>query len=89
MREWRADYAGLGLPSAPTHPIVVHDDPFRPQPRLDRDREGGMSTSVGRIREEPAVENGVKYVALSHNTQIGAAKGLVLVAEYLKHVGVL
>jgi len=89
MREWRPDYAGMNLPSAPAHPIFVHDDPFRPQPRLDRDREGGMSTSVGRVRAEPAVENGVKYVALSHNTQIGAAKGLVLVAEYLKTTGAI
>jgi aspartate-semialdehyde dehydrogenase len=89
MREWRADYGGMDLPSAPAHPIFVHDDPFRPQPRLDRDREGGMSTTVGRIREEPALEHGVKYVALSHNTQIGAAKGLVLVAEYLKTIGAL
>lgn len=89
MRAWRADYAGMNLPSAPAHPIFVHDDPFRPQPRLDRDREGGMSTSVGRIRAEPALANGVKWVALSHNTQIGAAKGLVLVAEYLKTLGAI
>jgi aspartate-semialdehyde dehydrogenase len=89
MREWRPDYAGLNLPSAPACPIVVHDDPFRPQPRLDRDLDGGMATNVGRIRAEPALEHGLKYVTLSHNTQIGAAKGLVLVAEYLKTIGAL
>ncbi|HZP40637.1 MAG TPA: aspartate-semialdehyde dehydrogenase [Candidatus Binatia bacterium] len=87
MRAFRGDYAGLGLPSAPAHPILVHDDPFRPQPRLDRDAEGGMATSVGRIRSEPAVPNGLKYVALSHNTRMGAAHGAVLVAEYLCHAG--
>ncbi len=89
MRAFRGDYAGLGLPSAPAHPILVHDDPFRPQPRLDRDAEGGMATSVGRLRAEPALRNGLKYVALSHNTRMGAAQGAVLVAEHLCHAGVL
>jgi aspartate-semialdehyde dehydrogenase len=89
MRAFGGDYAGLGLPSAPAHPIVVHDDPFRPQPRLDRDAEGGMATSVGRIRAEPALGHGVKFVALSHNTRMGAAHGAVLVAEYLCHAGLV
>ncbi len=89
MRAFRGDYGGLDLPSAPSQPIVVLDDPFRPQPRLDRDTEGGMATSVGRMRAEPALGNGIKYVALSHNTRMGAAKGLVLVAEYLKNAGLL
>jgi aspartate-semialdehyde dehydrogenase len=89
MRAFRGDYGGLDLPSAPRRPIIVHDDPFRPQPRLDRDAEGGMATSVGRLRPEPALTNGIKYVALSHNTQLGAAKGLVLVGEYLAQAGLL
>jgi aspartate-semialdehyde dehydrogenase len=83
MREFRGDYGQLDLPSAPTHPILVHDDPFRPQPRLDRDAEEGMATHVGRLRAEPALRNGLKYIALSHNTRMGAARGAVLVAEYL------
>ncbi len=89
MRHFKGDYAGLGLPSAPTRPIVVHDDPFRPQPRLDRDLEKGMATSVGRVRPEPALGNGLKYVALSHNTKMGAAAGAVLVGEYLCHAGLV
>jgi aspartate-semialdehyde dehydrogenase len=72
-----------GLPSAPRRLITVHDDPFRPQPRLDRDADGGMTTSVGRIREDTALDRGVKYVLVSHNTKMGAAKGAVLTAEYL------
>lgn len=83
MREFRGDYGDLDLPSAPAHPILVHDDPFRPQPRLDRDTEEGMATHVGRLRAEPALRNGLKYIALSHNTRMGAARGAVLVAEYL------
>jgi aspartate-semialdehyde dehydrogenase len=89
MREFRGDFAGLNLPSAPQHPILVHDDPFRPQPRLDRDAEEGMATSVGRVRPEPALANGLKYVALSHNTKMGAARGAVLVAEYLCSAGLV
>jgi aspartate-semialdehyde dehydrogenase len=87
---WRAfgsEMAALGLPSAPRHLITVNDDPFRPQVRLDRDAEGGMSTVVGRLREDPALPNGIKYLLVSHNTRMGAARGAILVAEYLTKKG--
>ncbi len=87
MREWTGDPAARGLPSAPPRWIEVLDDPFRPQPRLDRDTHGGMATSVGRIREDAVLANGVKYVLVSHNTKLGAAKGAVLVAELLRAQG--
>ena len=64
----------------------MHDDPFHPQPRLDRDADGGMTTHVGRVRYDDAVK-GVKYVLLSHNTKAGAAKGALLVAEALCQAG--
>jgi aspartate-semialdehyde dehydrogenase len=86
-REFGADLASLGLPSAPRHLVVVRDDPFRPQVRLDRDEEGGMSTVVGRLREDPALTNGIKYLLVSHNTRMGAANGAILVAEYLTKKG--
>jgi len=63
---WRAfgkEMAELNLPSLPKHLISVSDDPFRPQVRLDRDAEGGMSTVVGRLRNDPVLANGVKYIA--------------------------
>jgi aspartate-semialdehyde dehydrogenase len=72
----------LGLLTAPAEWIKVHDDPFRPQPRLDRDNGAGMTT-VGRIREDNVLPNGVKYMLVSHNTRMGTAAGAVLVAEYL------
>lgn len=87
MREYGTELAALALPSAPRHMIIVHEDPFRPQPRLDRDADGGMATSVGRLRTDPALENGLKYLLVSHNTKMGAAKGAVLVAEYLASAG--
>jgi len=83
MREFGRDLAKLALPSAPRQMIIVHDDPFRPQPRLDRDVDGGMATSVGRVRADHALENGLKFMLVSHNTKMGAAKGAVLVAEQL------
>ena len=83
------EFAGLkvSLPSAPKQMIVVHSDPFRPQPRLDRDTDDGMATVVGRIRRDTALENGIKYVLVSHNTKMGAARGAVLVAELLINGG--
>jgi aspartate-semialdehyde dehydrogenase len=76
-----------GLPSAPKQMIVVNRDPFRPQPRLDRDNDDGMATTVGRMRGDAVLENGIKYVLVSHNTKMGAAKGAVLVAEMLMRDG--
>jgi aspartate-semialdehyde dehydrogenase len=83
MKEYRGSANEVGLPSAPKHMIIVHEDPFRPQPRLDRDAEDGMTTAVGRIRKDNVLKNGIKYLLVSHNTKMGAAKGAVLVAELL------
>lgn len=87
LREWRGDPAATALPSAPPRWIEVLEDPFRPQPRLDRDTHGGMATSVGRVREDSVLPNGVKLVLVSHNTKMGAAKGALLVAELLHAQG--
>ncbi|HJX68651.1 MAG TPA: aspartate-semialdehyde dehydrogenase, partial [Dehalococcoidia bacterium] len=83
MTEYRGSANEVELPSAPRHMIIVHEDPFRPQPRLDRDAEDGMATVVGRIRKDNVLKNGIKYLLVSHNTKMGAAKGAVLVAELL------
>jgi len=73
----------LNLPSAPEKPLVVMKEKDRPQTRLDRMAGKGMSTVVGRIRKDPVL-NGVKFLALGHNTIRGAAGCGVLNAEYLK-----
>ena len=83
------DFTDLGLPSAPPALIEVSDDPYRPQPRFDRRLNDGMTTVIGRLREDPVLENGVKFVLLTHNTKMGAAKGAVLTAEYLASTGLL
>ena len=82
-----ADFCARGYPSAPKRLIHVHDDPYRPQVRLDRDTEDGMATTVGRLRPDGALDNGWKYLLVSHNTKMGAAKGAVLTAEYLTTAG--
>ena len=87
MRSFGRDFVDLGLPSAPPQMIYVTDDPYRPQPRIDRRLNDGMTTVVGRLREDVVLGNGIRLVLLSHNTKLGAAKGATLVAEYLVHSG--
>ncbi|MBI2184869.1 MAG: aspartate-semialdehyde dehydrogenase [Thaumarchaeota archaeon] len=89
MRGFDGGLREMGLPSAPKQMITVHDDPYRPQPRLDRDTENGMTTAVGRVRKDTVMKNGVKYLLVSHNTKMGAAAGAVLVAELLKKKDIL
>jgi aspartate-semialdehyde dehydrogenase len=71
----------LKLPSAPEKPIVVMKEKNRPQPRLDRMAGNGMSTVVGRIRQDN--EKVLQYHLLTHNTIRGAAGGAILTAELL------
>ena len=87
LRSAGREFVDLGLPSAPESMVHVTEDPFRPQPLQDRGLGDGMTTTVGRVREDPVLRNGVKLVVLSHNTKMGAAKGATLLAEYLVHRG--
>ncbi len=87
LRAFGQEFVDLGLPSTPPELIQVTEDPYRPQPRIDRRVNDGMTTVVGRLREDSVLENGIRLVLLSHNTKMGAAKGAVLVAEYLVHRG--
>lgn len=76
----------LGLPSAPLHPIVVRKEANRPQTRLDRLDQGGMSTVIGRVRKTGWL---YAFSCLGHNTLRGAAGNGVLHAELLKVKGYL
>ena len=75
----------LELPSAPKQFLNYFEEPDRPQTRLDRDLEGGMAVSMGRLREDRQYD--YKFVCLSHNTLRGAAGGAVLMAELLAAKG--
>jgi aspartate-semialdehyde dehydrogenase len=71
----------LDLPLAPKQPIVYREENDRPQPRLDLDTGRGMTTVIGRLREDTILD--WKWVVLSHNTIRGAAGAALLNAELL------
>ena len=79
----------LRLPSAPQQAILYREETDRPQPRMDRlaGSVPGMTTVVGRLREDPLLH--VKFLALGHNTIRGAAGGSLLNAELLVAQGYL
>lgn len=76
---WRGASAEWNLASAPARPLLLHDAPNRPQPRLDAEEAGGMAVHVGRIRNCALL--GIKFTVLGHNTERGAAGGSILNAE--------
>ena len=71
----------LALPSAPKKFLNYFVEDNMPQTKLQRDLEGGMAVSIGRLREDTQYD--YKFVCLSHNTLRGAAGGAVLLAELL------
>ena len=77
----------LGLPTAPTPPVLVMDEPNRPQPRLDAERGHGMTVTVGRIR--PCGVLSTRFVVLGHNTVRGAAGAAILNAELMRADGLI
>lgn len=91
IKQCWCDFAGepqkLNLPSAPKQFLHYFEEDNRPQARLDRELEGGMAISLGRLREDKQYD--YKFVCLSHNTLRGAAGGAVLMAELLAAKGYL
>ena len=81
---WK-DFAGraqeLELPHTPKQFLNYFEEDNMPQTKLNRDMEGGMAISIGRLREDTQYD--YKFVCLSHNTLRGAAGGAVLMAELL------
>jgi len=79
VREAFQNYAPpiTSLPTLPGKSISFFSEPDRPQPRLDRMRGKGMTVSVGRVRE------GIRFIAMGHNTIRGAAGASVLNAELI------
>ncbi len=81
LRDFRGLPQELSLPSAPEKPVIVFEEPDRPQPARDLWKEKGMATCVGRIRECPIAD--IRMVIMGHNTIRGAAGAAVLNAETL------
>jgi aspartate-semialdehyde dehydrogenase len=89
MKEFSENISIKDLPSAPKEYLIINDDPSRPQPRIDREVNDGMTTVIGRLRKDSVFENGIKYVLLTHNEKMGSAKGAILLAELLKSKKIL
>jgi aspartate-semialdehyde dehydrogenase len=87
LRAFRGKPQELDLPTAPPNPVVWMPQADRPQPRLDVERDGGMTVSVGRVRTCRVLD--MKFVALGHNTIRGAAGAAVLNAELMRAEGLL
>lgn len=75
------------LPSAPPKPLLYLHEDNRPQPRRDRDRDGGMTVTMGRLRPCPVFD--WRFVTMAHNTIRGAAGAAILNAELMKSEGYL
>jgi len=81
--QYNKEISVVDLPSAPKDYYAVHEDPTRPQPRIERQVGGGMTTTIGRLEKEELFDHGLKYMLFSHNKKMGSAKGAVLLAEML------
>lgn len=84
---YKAPEIAAALPSAPIPAILYRHEANRPQPKLDKETGGGMTTVVGRVRQDPIFT--LKYVTLSHNTIRGAAGGSIYNAELFVDQGLL
>ena len=71
----------LELPHAPKQFLNYYTEDNMPQTKINRELEGGMAISTGRLREDSQYD--YKFVCISHNTLRGAAGGAVLLAELL------
>ncbi|MBE6782062.1 MAG: aspartate-semialdehyde dehydrogenase [Ruminococcaceae bacterium] len=84
LAKWK-EFSGapqeFSLPSAPKQFLNYFEEDNMPQTKLNRELEGGMAVSIGRLREDSQYD--YKFVCLSHNTLRGAAGGAVLLAELL------
>lgn len=69
MRDYVSEVQKLECPSAPKNAILVMDEVDRPQPRLDRETQGGYTVSVGRVRKDDSSVFDIQFVALSHNSE--------------------
>ena len=76
----------MDLYSAPEKPIVVREEDNRPQPRMDRNADNGMAVTVGRVRNDVAFANSLRYILVGHNTIRGAAGASILNAELINEI---
>src|SRR5207237_8802725 len=66
FRDFSARPQQLKLPSAPQRPIIFFEADHRPQPVLDVNAGGGMSVSIGRLRDCRLLD--WQFAVVSHHT---------------------
>lgn len=79
------------LPTVPDNPVIVTDEPNRPQPIIDVDNGApsaarGMAVTIGRLK---IIGNKLRFFLLVHNTIRGAAGCSIMNAELAKTKGYL
>ncbi|WP_302080704.1 aspartate-semialdehyde dehydrogenase [Salinibaculum rarum] len=77
-------YPTMDLHSSPDQLVHVYEEPDRPQPRLDRDKENGMAIATGGVQ---STDGGLQFNCLAHNTMRGAAGASILNGELLLEKG--
>jgi len=89
LANFKARPQELDLPTAPKQPIIVQPGDDVPQPRFARHAGSvpGMAVAVGRVRKDPILENGIKFIVSGNNAIRGAAGAAVLNAELLRAEG--
>jgi aspartate-semialdehyde dehydrogenase len=87
LASWRSEPQLRALPTAPPKPIVLHSQRIGRNRGLDVERDRGMSVHVGRVRACTLL--GIKFFALGHNLERGAAGASVLNAELCHARGML
>ncbi|KAI0355464.1 aspartate-semialdehyde dehydrogenase [Trametes cingulata] len=87
LQAYTSEAYTIGCPSAPRHTVFVHEEPDRPQPRLDRDYQSGAGVCVGRVRQCRVLD--IKFVVLANNVAIGAATSSIINAEYAVLKGIV
>ena len=85
LATWQSVPQQLGLPTAPAYPVILRSEADRPQPFYDREGDGAMATTLGRLRRCPILQ--YKFVLTGHNTIRGAAGASILNAELLTAQG--
>jgi len=66
--QYNKEISVLDLPSAPKDYYVVHEDPTRPQPRIERHVGDGMTTTIGRLEKEELFDH-ESSMCYSHTTR--------------------
>jgi aspartate-semialdehyde dehydrogenase len=79
---------GVPLPSRPSRPIVIIEQPGRPRPRQDAQHAQGMAVAVGSLSTSDDVYD-LRLQFVVNNLVRGAAGGAILNAELHLHRGAL